>query len=106
MLITLLKKAGNGTVAKADASTTTDGKTTPVEGGTVDVYFVPEKQTITVTVTDQDRKPVVIPTDIPTIFNGTTNSKVGTDVTDGVTNINTYLKNHGYEVTNLSLIHI
>ncbi|MCZ4008275.1 LPXTG cell wall anchor domain-containing protein [Lactobacillus jensenii] len=102
MLITLLKKAGNGTVAKADASTTTDGKTTPVEGGTVDVYFVPEKQTITVTVTDQDRKPVVIPTDIPTIFNGTTNSKVGTDVTDGVTNINTYLKNHGYEVTNQS----
>ncbi|WP_224784558.1 mucin-binding protein [Lactobacillus jensenii] len=95
-------QAGNGTVAKADASTTTDGKTTPVEGGTVDVYFVPEKQTITVTVTDQDRKPVVIPTDIPTIFNGTTNSKVGTDVTDGVTNINTYLKNHGYEVTNQS----
>ena len=95
-------QAGNGTVAKADASTTTDNETTPVEGGTVDVYFVPEKQTITVTVTDQDRNPVVIPTDIPTIFNGTTNSKVGTDVTDGVTNITTYLTQHGYEITNQS----
>ncbi|MCZ3622712.1 mucin-binding protein [Lactobacillus mulieris] len=95
-------QAGNGTVAKADASTTTDNETTPVEGGTVDVYFVPEKQTITVTVIDQDGNPVVIPTDIPTIFNGTTNSKVGTDVTDGVTNITTYLTQHGYEITNQS----
>ena len=81
-------------------SQTTVEKVTPKDtdgNTTVDVTYTGNTQTIKVVVTDKTTgKEVTV--DVPTSFNGTSDQKVGTDVTDSVEKIRNFLKQKGYSV--------
>ncbi|WP_420835753.1 mucin-binding protein, partial [Lactobacillus psittaci] len=68
-------------------------------GDNTPVTYTPNTQTIKVVVTDSTTGKTIT-VDVPTSFNGKSDEKVGTDVTDGVQNVVNTLKKLGYTITN------